>query len=184
VGMLGTEPSSLLLGAHEVYPMGYGSTIEVNGYDAIKVINNLLGRIEDIDPEIIIVGSQSQSVPFTDSSLKYLPIAQHEFLLATAPDCFILCINLNDELLYIKRTIIYLESLFGGKVLALATLPLDHAQKWSVISNKKIIIPKEEVRLKISQIKNFLSLDVYDISDEDEMINLTENVVNHFANIE
>ncbi|MEG0771210.1 MAG: DUF1611 domain-containing protein, partial [Clostridia bacterium] len=138
VGMLGTEPSSLLLGANEVYPMGYASTVEVSGIDAIKVINHLLGKIEDCNPEIIIIGSQSQSTPFTDSSLKYLPITQHELLLATAPDCYVLCINLSDDTSYIKRTLAYLESLFGAKVLALAALPLDHAQKWSVISNKRI----------------------------------------------
>lgn len=183
VGMLGTEPSSHLLGANEVYPMGYASTVDVSGLDAIKVINYLLGRIEDGNPEIIIIGSQSQSTPFTDSSLKYLPIAQHELLLATAPDCYILCINLSDEICYIKRTIAYLESLYGTRVLALAALPLDHSQKWSVISNKKVRLSQEEIEKRILAIKKAIKLNVYNIADQNDIIKITESVVNFFSSI-
>ena len=182
VGMLGTEPSALLLGANEVYPMGYNSTVNVSGYQAIKVVNYLLGKIEDKNPELIIIGSQSQSAPFTDSSLKYLPVAQHEFILGTAPDCFILCININDDLLYIKRTISYLESLFGSKVLALAALPLEHAQKWSVISNKKTPIAKEVLEKRLAEIKEASNLEVFDISDEKNVMLITENIINFFSN--
>lgn len=181
VGMLGTEPTSFLFGSNEVFPMGYGSTVDVNGYNAIKVINSLLGKIEDTNPDIIIIGSQSQSTPFTDGALKYLPIVQHEFLLASAPDCYILCINLSDEINYIKRTIAYLESLFGSKVLALAALPLDHAQKWSVISNKKVPLDKRQIQKRKSEIKNAVSLDIYDISVQEDVIKLTEYIINYFS---
>lgn len=184
VGMLGTEPSSLILGANEIYPMGYASTVDVSGIDAIKVVNNLLGRIEDREPEIIIVGSQSQSTPFTCSSIKYLPIPQHELLLATAPDCYILCVNLSDDIDYIKRTIAYLESLFGAKVLMLATLPFEQAQKWSVLNNKKTHLLKDEVKKKASIIKKATKLDVYDISDQKDLIKIVEIVVGYFSSIE
>lgn len=39
IGFSGTEPSSLLFGADEVYPMGCESTVHVSGYDAITYIN-------------------------------------------------------------------------------------------------------------------------------------------------
>ena len=181
VGMLGTEPTSLLLGADEVYPMGYNSSVDVRGIDAIKVINQMMGKIEDKAPDLIIVGSQSQSVPFTDGSIKYLPLAQHEFLLAVAPDVFILCVNLSDNIDYIRRTIMYLESLYGTKVLALATLPFDHAQKWSVMSNKKIKLSENEIKERIYCIKKKVSIDIFNISNDDDVIRLAETIVEHFS---
>lgn len=180
VGMLGSEPSALLFGANQVYPMGYDSTVSIKGLDSIKVINNLMGKIEDCDPEIIIVGSQSQSVPFTDSSLKYLPVAQHEFILATVADCYVLCINLSDEIGYIHRTIKYLESIYGSKVIALAALPLDHANKWSIISNRKIKINEAEKRIKIALIEKQIELKIYDISIPMDIQNLTQYIVDYF----
>lgn len=181
VGMLGTEPTAMLLGSDEVYPMGYHSSVGVRGMDAIKVVNQMMGRIEDKDPDLIIVGSQSQSVPFTDGSIKYLPLAQHEFLLATAPDVYILCINLSDNLDYIKRTVKYLESLYGSNVLALAALPFDHSQKWSVISNRKIKLSEKEIGNKINNIKQELGLEVYMITSEEDIISLAEKIVDFFS---
>lgn len=181
VGMLGTEPTGMLLGCDEVYPMGYSSSVEVKGVDAIKVVNQMMGRIEDKEPDLIIVGSQSQSVPYSDGAIKYLPLAQHEFLLATAPDVYVLCINLSDNVDYIKRTILYLESLYGAKVLALAALPFDHAQKWSVISNKKIKLSNDEIRNRVDKIKQETLLDVFIISDELDVVNLAERIVDFFS---
>ena len=161
--------------------MGYNSSVDVIGTNAIKVVNQMMGRIEDKDPDLIIVGSQSQSVPFTDGSLKYLPLAQHEFLLATAPDVYILCINLSDNLDYIKRTVTYLESLYGSSVLALAALPFDHSQKWSVISNKKIKLSEEEISKRIDNIKQEISLDVHIITNEHDIISLAEKIIDYFS---
>ena len=181
VGMLGTEPTAMLLGSDEIYPMGYNSSVDVRGINAIKVVNQMMGRIEDKDPDLIIVGSQSQSVPFTDGSIKYLPLAQHEFLLATAPDVYILCINLSDDLDYIKRTVTYLESLYGSSVLALAALPFDHSQKWSVISNKKIKLSEKEISNRIDNIKQELSLDVHIITNEHDIVSLAEKIIDFFS---
>lgn len=111
----------------------------------------------------------------------YLPLAQHEFLLATAPDVYVLCINLSDNVDYIKRTILYLESLYGAKVLALAALPFDHAQKWSVISNKKIKLSNDEIRNRVDKIKQETLLDVFIISDELDVVNLAERIVDFFS---
>ena len=181
VGMLGTEPTAVLLGIDEIYPMGYNSSVDVRGTDAIKVVNQMMGRIEDRSPDLIIVGSQSQSVPFTDGSIKYLPLAQHEFLLATASDVYILCINLSDNIDYIKRTVKYLESLYGTPVLALAALPFDHSQKWSVISNKKIKLTEEDVKSRINNINQQLGLDVHIITNEEDIINLAEKIIDFFS---
>lgn len=181
VGMLGTEPTSLLLGFDAVYPMGYYTTVGVSGTDAVRTVNRLIASIEDKNPEIIIVGSQSQSVPFITGSLKYYPVSQHEFLLGTMPDCCVLCINISDDIDYINRTVNYIENFFVSRVIALAALPLDHANKWSVINNKKIPIDEEDLRARIGAIESAMDLKVYDISSIDDIAMLTEQVVDFFA---
>ena len=95
--------------------MGYESSVHIQGGNAVQLINFMMGELEDENPDIIFVGSQSQTVPATDGALKYYPISQYEFLLGTAPDCYILCVNVFDENSYIERTIAFLESVLSQK---------------------------------------------------------------------
>lgn len=124
VGQLGTEPSALLFGMNAVYPMGYYSTVELSGYNAVHALNEMMGVIEDTDPDIIIVGCQSGTIPVYPGSLAQYTTAQLEFVQGTQPDAYILCINLHDELSLITRTIGTLENLTGGKVIAFVIYPM------------------------------------------------------------
>ena len=51
---------------------------------------------------------------------------QQEFITACSPDTYVLCINMDDTLSYIKRTIKYLESVFPSKVIALCINDISH----------------------------------------------------------
>ena len=81
VGQLGTVPSSQLFGIDEVYPMGYGSTAYLDGMDEIVMINYLLNKIQKKRPDIILVGSQSQTIPYDSGNLRYMPIHQNNYKL-------------------------------------------------------------------------------------------------------
>lgn len=181
IGMLGTEPSSLLFGADGVYPIGFDSTVNVNGYEAIIYVNSLMGKIEDKNPDLIIVGSQSQTVPVTDGWVGFYPIKQHEFLLGCAPDCYILCVNVSDELSYIKRTINYLESIFPSKVICLALFPFDTANKWSVIGTAKTMVEDEILSNKMSELKKQLKKKVYNLGDEKSIYKMANECIKYFG---
>lgn len=127
--------------------MGYESSVHIQGTDAVQLINYMMGELEDENPDIIFVGSQSQTVPATDGALKYYPIPQYEFLLGTAPDCYILCVNVFDDNSYIQRTIGFLESVFEAKVLALALFPFNQANKWLILGTKKVMTPLEVIKV-------------------------------------
>ncbi len=180
VGMLGTEPSSILFGADEIYPMGYDSTVNVSGYEAIIYINSLMGKIENRNPDLIIVGSQSQTVPITDGWIGFYPIKQHEFLLGCVPDCYILCVNVNDDLNYIQRTINYLEGIFPSKVICIALFPFATANKWSVIGTSKIMVENEIISTKINEMKKQFKKNVYNLGDDLSVYKIAKECIRYF----
>ena len=115
----GTEPSSELLGFEGVYTLGYNAYMPFDGWKNIIAINHALHQLEDNSPELIITGLQSRTIVPTVSAFKSYPIKQQEFITACSPDTYVLCVNVDDSLSYIKRTIRYLESIFPSKVISL-----------------------------------------------------------------
>lgn len=124
VANVGTEPTSLLFGFEETYPIGFNSTVEVSGENAVLYLNQRMHCIEETGPDLIIVGSQSQSVTNGVESIGYMSIRQHELILGTCPDAYILLVNVTDDIEYIHRTISFLSSVTPSKVIALVLSPL------------------------------------------------------------
>ena len=122
VGQLGTEPHSELFGFDFVFPMGYNSNINIDYPDYLKVINNIIHNIELKSPDVIIIGSQSSTIPYDYGNIRYFSDYQQPFLYATVPDCIILLINMHDDIDYIQRTIHYLNSI--SVVIALVIYPI------------------------------------------------------------
>lgn len=119
VSSFGSEPSSRLLGFEGVYTFGYNAYMPFEGWKNIIAINHTLHQLAKNSPDIIITGLQSRTITPKVAAFKSYPIKQQEFITACAPDTYILCINKNDSLNYIRRTIKYLESIFPSKVIAL-----------------------------------------------------------------
>lgn len=145
VGQLGTEPSSMLFEFDEVFPMGFESTVETVGEDNIAIINEMMGRIEDKNPDLIIVGSQSQVIPQYRGNLSLYVLRQHEFILATEPDAILLCVNIFDEDQYIENTIKYIEALIDSEVIGLVLFPMQREFKNGIMTNRLIPASKKEL---------------------------------------
>jgi len=96
VGQIGTEPSSLLYGLDYVYPMGYNSSVYIKEFDAIRYLNYIINQLCLVNKDIIIVGSQSGTLPYDTGNLALFNIPQYNFLLGTQPDAVILCVR-NEE---------------------------------------------------------------------------------------
>lgn len=181
VGQLGTEPSALLYGMDEVYPIGYGSTVKVNGSKAVAAVNYLLGKIQDRNPDIIIVGSQSQTIPLSTGNLGFYPIAQHELILGSEPDAYVLCVNINDEIDYINRTILYLESVLSAKVIALVIFPLCRNMKWSVLGSSFEKVNENLLESKREELSNIFQRKTFILNHSEEMTQLTEECIDYFT---
>lgn len=181
VGQLGTEPSALLFGMDEVYPMGYEASVDVSGTDAISVVNMLMWNIAQKNPDIILIGSQSQTVPYSTGNIGLYPVAQHEFLLGTEPDACIICINPFDDITYIQRTIGYLESYIETKVIALCIFPLHREFDWAVQGtsfeklNPKVLEERKGIYQMHFQIPCFI------LGDRENESMLLETCLNFFS---
>lgn len=172
VCQLGTEPSSELFGMDEVYPFGYSGTLKLGCYESIEYVNSLMNRMDTKDPEIIIVGSQSGTIPMLFDNLGQIPMDQIAFFLGTNPDAVILCVNIYDDIQYINRTISCLESLSECKVIAVAIYPMHFENGWSILSNTKKRATDELIsRFKETIMENMHlnSFVIGDLSEEDSL---------------
>ncbi len=180
VGGLGTEPTSLLFGLDHVYPMGYGG-IRLSGSDAVQTINRYMHEIDCKCNDIIIVGSQSQTVPYNYGNIGHYPLAQHEFLVGTSPDAIILCINPFDEIEYIKRTISYLESYVETKVLALVLFPKHRDLKWAVQGTPFKLLSAKQLNERSSFYEKELKIPCYVTNCNQDIDKLIDLIIDYFV---
>ena len=166
VGSLGTEPNSLLLGLDEQYNMGFNSTVQLAGDNAIEYVNGLMHNIELKNPDIILVGSQSQTVCMNSGNLGFYPHTQYEFLLGTQPDSFIININVFDENEYILRTVRFLESACGGTVLCLIVFPVQYDNYQGHLIGKGTIYSQEILKKEVERITKITNKPVFLLNDD------------------
>ena len=119
VACLGTEPSGPIIGYNECVPCGYGSYRYIDQTEFVKYCNALIWKLEKTNPEIIITGGQSGTITNSLYHERYLNLTQYSLLLGTNPDGIVLCINVFDDIGYIKRTMGFIETSIGTKVIAL-----------------------------------------------------------------
>lgn len=180
VGQLGTEPSSLLFGMDEVYPMGFGSTVKIQNTEAISVINQLLHNIEEKDPDIVLLGAQSHTLQLNTGNTGFYPLMNYELLLASDPDAIILCVNYQDSIDYIKRCILFLENFIDTKVISIVLFPMEKNYKWNVLGVNSRIVSKDKLEAYRGDLKQNFKLPVFQLDDEKHMQELFNDVIDYF----
>lgn len=159
IGQLGTEPNSELLGFDFAYPNGFGtSKMFSDNYD-ILFVNQMIHEL--IDRDLIIIGTQSNLVPYTYGNTSMFPLLQRNILLGAQPDGVILCVNAFDNIKYIERTIQYVESFHDCKVISIVIYPL--WKKIDEISGEytERDLSKEELSKVKNKIKKIFKLPVF-----------------------
>ncbi|MGV8146285.1 MAG: S8 family serine peptidase [Alkaliphilus sp.] len=180
VGQLGTEPSSPLFGMDFVYPMGYDALVNVTEQEAITVLNDLISRIDDASPDIILVGAQSHTVPYAVYHLSLLPLTQHSFLLGSSPDATILCINIYDDIDYIKRSINYLESAVPSSVIGVVLSPVIRTLDYSNLSRRTDLVEADELNNQRNWLSQHLKREIYILNEEKEIDSLVDACILFF----
>lgn len=181
VGQIGTEPQSILFGIDYVYPMGYGSSIEIKGFDTIRYLNFLMHKLSCIENDIIIVGSQSNTIPYDYGNIVQYPLPQMHFLLGTLPDIVCLCVNCFDEEDYIWRTINYIQAVASSVVFALVLYPMNIVDNWRSIYASKRPLSKDEQNFYKVQLSNIFHLPVFILGEEEDMDRLFNSIVDYFG---
>lgn len=121
---LPTEPTGHLWGNKFTYPCGYKHAINVSMDESIAVINYIMHNLDMQNPDIILTGGQSGTIPYEMSNLAYSTLMQTAFLYGILPDAVVLCVSADDELDYIQRTVEFIEAAVDTKVIAICIFPI------------------------------------------------------------
>ena len=178
VGQLGTEPSAILFGMDSMLPNGYNSNIKLSSEQEVYYVNNLLSKLNERD--IVLVGAQSQTIPFSFGNINFYTFSQHNLLLASEPDVVVLAININDDLKYIKRIVKYIEEYFTSIVLAFVVYPFIKSFEYSIKGQVLQKATDEDIDLYAAKIERHFKKHVYVNGKESDMNELFNQIINFF----
>lgn len=181
VGQIGTEPSALLYGMDYVFPIGYNSAVHIGGYQTVRYLNHIINDLCIHEKDIILVGSQSGTVPYDTGNINQFTTSQMDFLMGTQPDAVILCVNPYDEIAYIKRTIKFIESCVVCRVVALVVFPMTIQNGWKGNYGAKRSLTKDECEGVKKNLSVETCLHVYCLGEEKDMLELTYYVIDFFS---
>lgn len=116
---IATEPTGALFGFSEMYACGYGSNNNLSSREMIRVLNDMVFKLESQDIELIITGGQSGTIAYDIRNESLIPLEQYAYLIGVNPDGVILCVNEIDDLIYVKKTINFIESISSAEVFAI-----------------------------------------------------------------
>ena len=180
VGQLGTEPNALLFGLDCVYPVGYNRMVCLDEEEQIRYLNYKMNEIADGN-DLIIVGSQSGTVPYEYKNTSYYTYEQVNFLMATNPDAVVLCINYYDEINYIRRSINVIEQLGECKVLGLVVFPMIPEQTWKGMYGKRRKIRGTEAEEIKTMIIRSTGKNAYILGDSNDMKEIMNKIIGFFS---
>ena len=180
VGQLGTEPNAVLFGLDCVYPVGYNRMVCLDEEEQIRYLNYKMNEIADGN-DLIIVGSQSGTVPYEYKNTSYYTYEQVNFLMATNPDAVVLCINYYDEINYIRRSINVIEQLGECKVLGLVVFPMIPEQTWKGMYGKRRKIRGTEAEEIKTMIIRSTGKNAYILGDSNDMKELMNKIIGFFS---
>lgn len=181
VGVIGTEPHSLLFNFDSVFPMGYNSTVHLQNHEIVLFLNHEINNLCMMGKEIIIVASQAGIVPCCGNNILEFPSMQYHFALGTKPDAIIMCINYYDEVSYIKNSMYALIGLTDAKIVALVMYPLTYSDDWNgVYGNEKYIISYDEYEQRADLLQREFQIPVFLLGDEQHMNDLSQIIIDFF----
>jgi len=181
VGQIGTEPSAQLFGIDYAYPMGFHSSVYIDGHDAVAYLNECIHSLCVRNCEIIITGSQASVLPYDICNKSMFPLKQFNFLMGTQPDCMVLCINPYDNFDYIRRTIFFLESSVDGKVIGLCIFPMNYKGNWTGMYHQKELLSETESEFFKNSLSKEFDIPIYELGRDADMASLYEDIIAFFS---
>lgn len=180
IGHIGSEPNAHLFGIDYIYPMGHNGIIEASEFEQLLHINDLLRRVCEKEPDIIIVGSQKGTVPEKFGNLLSYCTQTYPFIDALKPDFIFLTVLITDSIDFIKRTILFLESLSKSVTIALVLFPLCNIdENGNPIPYKRKITEDEFLNFK-SLVENKLKIPLLRLDSENTAKKLIELLLKQF----
>jgi uncharacterized NAD-dependent epimerase/dehydratase family protein len=181
IGQIGTEPSALLYGMDYCFPMGYNATVHIKEFNTIRYLNYIINDLCMKEKDIILVGSQSGTIPYDTGNIAQFTVPQYNFLMGTQPDCVILCVNPFDEIEYVKRTVNFIESSVECNVVAIVVFPVDIKDDWTgIYGGKKELNENKYIKIKTNLFEKF-NIPIFKLGAEDDINTLVDLITNFFV---
>lgn len=181
VGQLGTEPTSMLFGMDSTIHFGYSGTVDKEGTSFIEYINEEIHRIDQKNNDIIIVGNQAGTIPRFAYNVAHLRLLELEFLIATNPDCVVLCVNIYDDIDFIARSILAIENIIDTRVVAIAISPMEYKSDWYLMNEKKTLVDHDKLFLFQEMLKKRFNIPAYSILFGDNIENILSCVISYLG---
>ncbi|WP_316523070.1 S8 family serine peptidase [Neglectibacter sp. CSJ-5] len=181
VGQIGSEPSAYCFGMNYVFPYGYRSNVETDGYENMQILNQMMHGIDREAVDICLVGTQSNTVVYSNSNLGLIPLHQYEFLLGTSPDAFVLVVNPHDEFSYILRTLNGVENCINCRCVAIVVYPIERRPVLGVLFRKENIEQSEAYESFKKQLGQMVQVPVLDMEEALQTTGLVDLVIDFFA---
>lgn len=184
VGQIGTEHHSALFGMDCAFPMGYAASIEMPlDYYAPYLDAKMREINHRKQPDLILVGTQSGTVPYNVEEHQTHTLPTLAFLMGVKPQACLLVVNSADTGAYIQDTINGIRALCQAPTLLLAMS--DQAKHIRTAYGRTSIKPQPmtaaEVRDKLNRLEQTFGLPAVSIADQADIHRAVEVAINHFA---
>ena len=180
-GFIASEPSGYLFEADYVYHFGYHANLNIDVKDTISILNEMIWNTQLKEKEVVILGSQSNTINYVANNLVNFPVDQYVFMLGAQADVYILCVNPHDELDYIERTVNFINCISAGRVVALVMFPRGIRGNMRAFQYSISNYGDDELENAINRVSRRLGLPVYKLDDSESIDQLYENVIKELS---
>lgn len=123
VGSISTEPYGYLFDMDYIFPYGYNANIEVPFKDYASILNEWVYNLYKQENDVILTALQSGILPRNYSRKEEDLCRQFSVLFGLNPDVAVLCVYPNDDIFFIKRSIIYINAVFQINIIPILVYP-------------------------------------------------------------
>ena len=184
VAQIGTEHHSELFGMDFAFPMGYGSTLKMPLQSYVAFLDFKMREINHHkQPEIIITGSQSGTIPYDVYDHTTHSLSSLAFLLGVKPDACVLIVNSIDTAEYIQDTLDGIRAICKAPTLALAMGDKEKhvrtAYGRSLVTTSEL--SQKEINSHLKRLTKSFDLPAIQILSERDQERLFKIIVNYFS---
>ncbi len=184
VGQIGTEHHSALFGMDFAFPMGYASPLDLPIQWHVPYLDYKMRQIcGQRRPDLILVGSQSGTIPYDVHEHGAHSMASVSFLLGTKPDACILVVNSIDADRYVEDSMDAIRALAKAPTLLLAMS--DKKKHIMAAYGRSWVAPRQmrgaEIAAKLGYLEDRFGLPAIEISSVQGQRIVAAEVLRYFA---
>ena len=180
-----TEPQAFLFGLNTV-PLGNLNLInKISFHRQINYIKNMIYTINHFEkPELIMIGGQSGVIPFSPNiNVDFTSLSSILTILSSKADGYILCINFEDSIEYIKRTISAIEAFGYGKVFvcAISSMSKQISRQGSLVFEKKFYYSSSDILDRTELLEKYLNIPIVNMMSQDGCVKCVKAIQQYFS---